>query len=131
MFRRSVLLIVATLVAVLGVAVGATLAVRPDSGPREIVLVARGMSFYVNGDSSPNPTISVRPGEHVRFVLRNEAPGLTHDLSIPALNLSVEPIQSGASRSVSVLVPHRPGAFFYVCRPHSQMMKGALTISRP
>ena len=129
MFRRPLLLTVATLVAVLCVAVGVTRAVRPEPEPREIVLVARGMAFYVDGVPSPNPAIQLHAGEYVRFVLRNEASGLTHDLSIPALNLAIDPLEAGASRSVSILVPHRAGEFPYICRPHAQMMKGTLTIS--
>jgi plastocyanin len=126
---RGSLLIAATTVAVLGLAVGVTLAVRPEPEPRELVLVARGMAFYVNGDPSPNPTIQLRPGEHVRFVLRNEAAGFTHDLSIPALDLTIEPVESGAMRSVSIRVPHLSGAYPYVCRPHAQMMKGTVAVS--
>jgi hypothetical protein len=128
MFRRS-LLVAATTIAVLGLAVGVTLAVRPDPQPRELVLVARGMAFYLHGDPSPNPPIQLRPGEHVRFVLRNEAAGLTHDLSIPALGLTIEPVESGAARSVSIRVPHLSGAYSYVCRPHAQMMKGTVAVS--
>jgi hypothetical protein len=110
-------------------AAAVTVAVRPDPEPREIVLVARGMAFYVGDDPTPNPVVHVRAGEHVRFLVRNEAPGLSHDLSIPALNLAVEPVQTGETRSVSILVPHRSGAYVYICRPHAQMMKGTLTIS--
>jgi plastocyanin len=128
MFRRS-LALVATTMTVLGLAVGVTLAVRPDPEPRELVLVARGMAFYVHGNPSPNPTIQLRPGEHVRFVLRNEAAGFTHDFSIPALDLMIEPVESGAVRSVSIRVPHRSGRYPYVCRPHAQMMKGTVAVS--
>jgi plastocyanin len=128
MFRRSALIIVAT-VALLGLAVGVTLAVRPDTEAREIVLTARGMSFYLDHVTGPNPTIRLLPGEHVRFVLRNEAAGLAHDLSIPGLNLQMGPVPTGASRAVLVRVPATPASFPYVCRPHAQMMRGDVIVS--
>lgn len=130
MFRRSILVGLAT-VALVGLAVGVTLAVRPGDDVRDIVLTARGMSYYVGGDSQPNPTIHVRRGERVRFVLRNEAAGFAHDLSIPALNVALDPIDAGASRAVEVRIPREAGTFEYVCRPHAQMMRGVLVVSDP
>lgn len=128
MFRRSVLVGLAT-VALVALAVGVTLAVRPGDDVRDIVLTARGMSYYVSGDTQPNPPIRVRPGERVRFVLRNEAAGFAHDLSIPALDVAVDPIEAGESRAVEAQVPREPGTFEYVCRPHAQMMRGVLVVS--
>jgi plastocyanin len=128
MTRRS-LLIAATTVTLLVLAVGVTTAVRPGAETRDVVLTARGMSFYLEGNSSPNPTIQLRAGEHVRFVLRNEATGLLHDLSIPELGLAVEPIQAGSSRAAVVRVPAAPGAFPYICRPHAQMMQGTVVVA--
>lgn len=128
MFRRS-LVFAAIIFALAGAAVGATLALRPGAAPRDVVLVARGMSFFVEGDASPNPTIRVRAGEHVRFVLRNEAPGLEHDLAIPALGVALEPLAAGESRSLSVRIPAAAGTHPYLCRPHARMMRGTLTIN--
>jgi len=128
MRRHIVLVSVLTLLAV-GLGVGVTLAVRPDSAPREVVLTARGMAFYVDGDDAPNPAISVRPGEYVRFVLRNEAPGFVHDLAVPAMNVAIEPIPAGESRAVIVRVPKLAGPVTYVCRPHAYMMSGTIVPS--
>ena len=128
MVRRSVVSVL-MLIAVAGAAVGATLAFRPAPEPRDIVFVARRMAFHVDGDSSPNPIVHVKPGEHVRFVLRNEAAGFEHDLAIPALGLALAPIAAGESRVASVRIPARPGGFPYVCRPHAQMMRGTLVVA--
>ena len=128
MFRRSILVGIATL-ALVALAVGVTLAVRPGDETRDIVLTARGMSFYVAGDARPNPAIHVRPGERVRFVLRNEAPGFAHDLSIPSLNVAVDPVEAGGSRTMHVRVPSQPGTLEYVCRPHAEMMRGVLVVA--
>jgi hypothetical protein len=123
MKRRIALVVVLTLIAgALGV--GVTLAVRPDAPPRDIVLTARGMAFFLDGDNTPNPAIAVTPGEHIRFILRNDAPGLMHDLYIPALGVDLQQISAGESRAVMVRIPQLAGPAVYLCRPHAQMMKG-------
>ena len=46
---------------------------------REIHLVTRDMAFYLEGDSqTPNPTLTVRAGESIRIVVRNDDQGLMH-----------------------------------------------------
>ena len=127
--RHLVLVGLLTVIAAAALGVGVTLAVRPDPGPREIVLTARGMAFYVDGGPTPNPAIPVRPGEYVRFVLRNEAPGLLHDLAIPDLHASLEPVAAGESRALVVRIPRLTGPVRYICRPHGQMMSGTLVPS--
>ena len=50
----------------------------------EIILVARGMTFYLDGEpGTPNPTLEVKAGERVRVVLRNQDRGMTHDFAVP------------------------------------------------
>jgi hypothetical protein len=114
----------------LGVASGAAVAVtrslRPP--PREITLVARGMAFYVEGQSAANPTLTVYAGETIRLTLRNEAPGLQHDLAIPALGAATDPLAAGGSRTIAVVVPDEPMTIDYVCRPHATMMRGRLQV---
>lgn len=130
MGRRIARVALLTVVAA-ALGVGVTLAVRPDPQPREIVLTARGMAFYVDGDDRPNPALRVRPGEYVRFVLRNEAPGFVHDLAIPEMNVSLEPIAAGQSRATVVRVPALTGPVRYVCRPHERMMSGTIVPAGP
>jgi plastocyanin len=127
--NRRPLFVAAATVVLVALAVAVATAVRPGAETREIVLSARGMSFYLDGDPSPNPTIRLRAGERVRFVLRNEAAGLAHDLFIPGLGVSLEPIQSGASLAAVVRVPAAPGTFPYICRPHAQMMQGTVVVA--
>ena len=60
------------------------LASSPADDVHEIRLVVRDMNFYVEGESQPNPTLSVKAGEQVRLVLKNEDPGMQHDFVVKA-----------------------------------------------
>jgi len=72
-----------------------------DLAPREIVVVARGMTFTLaQRPDAPNPVIRLRAGERVKLVLRNEAPGLLHDLTIPAWNVQLTQIRAGESSAL-------------------------------
>jgi plastocyanin len=98
---------------------------------REVTVVARGMSFIVEDVSTTsNPVIPLRAGERVRFVLRNEAPGLLHDFVIPAWDVTIDQIRAGESRDVTFVVPNTPGRFEYRCRPHAEMMTGFVEVTR-
>ena len=110
----------------------ASLACSSSAVPtREVVVIARGMSFIVQGDTdTPNPVIQLRAGEHVRVVLKNEAPGLLHDFAIPDWNVEIEQIRAGESRDVTFTVPDTPGRFAYRCRPHAEMMNGFIDVTR-
>ena len=103
----------------------------PHAGPtRDIILVARGMAFvYEDQPQEANPPIQLRAGERVRLVLRNEAPGLLHDIDIPALDVRLEQMRAGESRDVTFTVPAVHGQHEYRCRPHSAMMKGIVEIA--
>ena len=103
-------------------------AVKP--APREIIVLARGMTFVLASDpEAPNPVIPLRAGEHVRLVLRNEAPGLLHDFQIPAWNVQVDQIRAGETSEVTFTVPSAAGRYQYLCRPHSEMMKGFVEVT--
>jgi plastocyanin len=96
---------------------------------REIHLVARGMAFYLEADpTTPNPTIVVRRGEHVRVVLSNQTPGIDHDLAVASLGVGLTPIAAGRTAALDLEVPDQPGRHEYVCRPHAVMMKGVVEI---
>ena len=77
----------------------------------------------------PNPRIQLRAGERVRLVLRNEAPGLLHDIAIPALDVQLEQMRAGESRDVIFTVPAVHGQHEYLCQPHAAMMKGIVEIA--
>ena len=97
----------------------------------QVTVVARGMSFVLPDRADiPNPVISFHAGERVHLVLKNEAPGILHDLVIPEWDVEVQPIRAGESRDVTFTVPETPGRFEYRCRPHSGMMTGFVEVTR-
>ncbi len=96
--------------------------------PREITLVAKQMAFYVEGDSSPNPVIRLKPGERVRFTLRNEDRGVEHDFTIRALGVATGTLRTAERGSVVFEVPKRIGEYRYTCKPHAKMMAGTVTV---
>jgi plastocyanin len=118
----------ALVVALVALALVPALSWMPD---REVVLVVRGMAFYVDGQDVPNPTIEVRAGERVRVVLRNEDRGLTHDFAVLALDRALDPIHWHETSAVVFTAPSEPGSYDYVCRPHALMMHGRLVVVAP
>lgn len=101
-----------------------------STAAREIVLVARGMTFVLESDpDTANPVIQVRPGEQIKLTLRNEAPGLMHDFRIPSLNVKSEQIRTGQSTSVFFTAPGAVGRYDYTCGPHSTLMRGAIEVT--
>ena len=102
-----------------------------DPGPqtREIVLVARNMAFYLDGNPTPNPTLRVKAGERITLVLRSEDAGITHDFAVKSWNVGTNFLTGKGSVSVSFRIPERnDGPQEYVCSAHSVMMKGAIEI---
>ena len=101
----------------------------PAGAPRDVTLVARGMTFVLADHSETvNPVIELRANERVRLVLRNDAPGLIHDIQIPAWDVAVDPIRAGQTAEVVFTVPRTPGRFPYVCRPHAELMSGFIEV---
>jgi heme/copper-type cytochrome/quinol oxidase subunit 2 len=102
------------------------------NGPREIVVVARGMTFTLPSDpDTPNPLIRLKPGEQVTITLRNEAPGLIHDFRIPSWDFKTDQVRGGESTSVALTVPGSQGRYEYMCGPHSNMMHGFVEVTAP
>ncbi|MGH9257918.1 MAG: cupredoxin domain-containing protein [Vicinamibacterales bacterium] len=107
----------------------ALIPVVSNTPDREIVLVVKGMAFYLEGDlRTPNPTLEVKAGERVRVVVRNEDRGMTHDFAAPALDAALTPMQWNESGEVIVEAPGTPGTYEYICRPHQLMMRGAIRV---
>ena len=97
--------------------------------PREVTVVARGMTFVLaDAPDTPNPVIQLRAGERVRLVLKNEAPGLLHDIQIPAWKVQVDQIRAGQRAEVAFTVPSDVGRYQYRCRPHSELIKGFVEV---
>jgi plastocyanin len=97
--------------------------------PREVTVIARGMTFVLADEpDTPNPVIQLRAGERVRLVLKNEAPGLLHNIRIPLWNVEVNQIRAGQTAEVAFTVPSALGRYEYLCRPHSELMKGFVEV---
>ena len=96
--------------------------------PREIVLVARDMTFYLDGGSAENPTLRLKPGEDVRLVLRNEEPGVVHDFAVSAWKVGTRRLQARERDTVTFCVPETPGHYEYLCNPHASMMRGIIEV---
>ena len=96
---------------------------------RELVLVVKGMSFYLEGASlTPNPTLDVRAGERVRVVVRNQDRGMTHNFAVPALGVELAAMQWSESGEVVFEAPDKPGTYQYECTPHRLMMRGTIRV---
>ena len=118
-------------IAVIAVIAGAVIPVSMKAPSREVILVVRNMAFYLESDpATPNPTIEVKAGEHVRIVLRNDDRGFTHDFAVPQLNAALDGINWNQSDDVVIDVPDTPGTYQYVCRPHALMMRGTLRVTQ-
>jgi plastocyanin len=101
------------------------------SAVRDVTLVTRGMTFALaERPDEPNPMLRFRSGERVRLMLKNEATGLSHDVAIPAWNVSVDPIPSGQVATTVFTVPDVAGPVEYLCRPHAAMMNGVVDVTR-
>lgn len=127
------------LVAAAAIGVGALLPLGADSvwpgevahsanAPREIVLVARDMSFYLDGAGAENPTLRLKAGEDIRLVLRNEEPGVTHDVVVSAWKVATRRLQARERDAVVFRVPDVPGRYEYLCNPHASMMRGIIEV---
>lgn len=117
--------------AVTALAVAALLPLLADpapSAPREIVLVARNMTFYLDGDPTPNPTIRIRANGPVRIVLRNEDAGMTHNLVIDAWGVTTAALRGVGETSLELRAPARAGRLDYYCGPHARTMRGVVEI---
>lgn len=88
-----------------------------------VVVVAKDMKF-----NQTNPTIYVRPGTKIRLILRNEDPGMRHDLVLEALGLETPIIKEGESAVLEFVVVDE-GLFEYICSLHPVLMKGILMVS--
>ena len=104
--------------------------VLTNAHTREIRLFVHDMAFYLEGDSTPNPTIDVRAGERVRVVVRNDERGVNHDFAVPAARAAVDTLKWKDEGDVTFEAPGVPGDYEYVCRPHLLMMKGTLRVTQ-
>lgn len=118
---------IATLAIVMTIAIS-TMSDRPQPGKtafggvHTVVLTAKDMKFNMS-----NPTIAVAPGEIVRIVIRNEDPGMKHDLLIPQLQLRTPVLEFGDEAVLQFRVP-KTGSLEYLCSFHPISMRGLLEV---
>jgi hypothetical protein len=119
-----------TLVVVLMLGAGILLPrlVSTRGGPREVQIVVRDMTYYVDGSSEPNPALVLTPGEDVRVSLRNDDKGMVHDFSIPAWGVGTKIVEWQKQESVTFRVPASASSGTYACTPHSVMMSGRILL---
>ena len=121
---RIVLLVAVCLI------VGTLIPVMSRTEVRQINLVVRDMAFYLADDpQTANPTITVKAGETVQIVIRNEDRGLKHDFALPIVDAATRTLAFGEQSDVTLTVPSQPGTYEYFCRPHRAMMRGVITVS--
>jgi plastocyanin len=130
--HRSIARLFIALTAALALGVAALLPLRAgtrDEKPRrDVVLVARDMAFYLEGEGLENPTLRFKAGEEIHLVLRNEETGVAHDFSVREWNVATRRLQGRGSDMLTFRVPDRPGRYDYLCNPHASMMRGIIEV---
>jgi plastocyanin len=96
---------------------------------REIRIVARDMTFYVDGQPAPNPTLYARAGERVRVVFRNADVGMSHDFVIRPWRVTTRLLKGKGEDAIEFTVPMARGTYDYTCTPHAEMMSGTLVVN--
>jgi plastocyanin len=97
-------------------------------GARDLLIVARGMTYYVDGGDEPNPSLQFKPGEQIKLTFRNEDAGMEHDFAIPGWGLATKRLQGEGQDVVAFTVPGRAESGKYACTPHSEMMNGQVVV---
>lgn len=96
---------------------------------RDVKLVVRGMTYYLEDSDVPNPTLKFTAGEQVRLTLRNEDRGMTHDFNIRTWGVATKVLENKKQDSITFRVPRRgTDATTYTCTPHTAMMNGAIVV---
>ena len=126
---RNRFLAVGVMIAVAVVVLLPILASTWGGGVREIQVVTRDMTFYVDGSPEPNPAIVVRAGERVKLVLRNEDAGMSHDFTVKAWTVNTKLLEDrGEQDVITFQAPTERGSTTYSCTPHAKMMSGILRV---
>lgn len=99
-----------------------------STGPREVRLVVRDMTFFVEGDEAANPTLRFRAGEQVRLILRNDDAGMKHDFVVKKWNVASALLEGEGEAVVEFRVPEERGSETYSCTPHPLMMRGTIAV---
>jgi plastocyanin len=107
---------------------GAIVLSARSTGPWEIRIVAREMTFYVDGEAEPNPTLRLHAGEDVRIVFRNEDAGIKHNFTIPEWGVATRRVDGRGETSIAFRAPDQAVTRNYQCTPHAAMMRGTIAV---
>ena len=103
--------------------------VSSREGVRDVTVVVRHMTYYLEGSDAPNPALRFTAGEQVRLTLRNEDTGMMHDFNIPSWNVATKVLDGKGQDSVTFRVPAGSSQpISYTCTPHSAMMNGSIVV---
>ena len=91
---------------------------------RNIEIEIRDMAF-----ATDNPTVYLRAGETVRFIITNLDEGMIHDFSIEGTDVRTRIMNYGEQDSVIFQVPPSADDMVYLCTLHILTMRGSLSIS--
>jgi len=138
---------IALLSALMIVLVGATGVIVPSMAAsettREISIVARNMAFVIETPDSTrstesrdsrdlmgqsNPTITVKAGQKITIILRNDDPGMEHDLVIEGLHVEIDVTSFGQTTRLTFTAPREPGTYVYLCSFHPRSMRGVFIV---
>jgi hypothetical protein len=125
--RTRLLLTTACVVALAGLFALLPLGAR-SLEPREVVVIARQMSFYAGGGTTANPTIRMAPGERIRITLISADPGFDHDFAVTAWDVKTPVLHGEGRTSILIQAPDKPGKATYVCSIHASMMSGTIEV---
>lgn len=126
--NKAILVAVVLTAAAVIVSLLPMLASTPADPIRDVRIVTRDMTFYVEGSDEPNPTLTFRAGEQVRILLKNEDDGMDHDFSVPAWQTKTKLLTGRGEDALVIRVPSRTGSESYTCTPHAEIMRGTIRI---
>jgi plastocyanin len=96
---------------------------------RDVTLVVRNMTYYLEGSDAPNPALRFAAGERVRVTLRNEDGGMSHDFTIKTWGVATQVLEGKGQNTVTFRVPARSAVQpAYTCTPHTAMMNGTIVV---
>jgi plastocyanin len=116
------------IVSIVLAAAGVLAVAAQGTSPRDVHMVVRNMTYYLDGSGEPNPTLRLRPGEKVRIVLRNEDAGMHHDFVVPDWDAATGLVAGKREAGVVIQAPSHAGRTIYHCTPHAQTMRGTILV---
>ena len=102
---------------------------RSATSDHLVVIIARDMAFYVEGQNEPNPTLTLPTDARVTIELHNADPGMIHDLLVESIDgVHTEALSHGQSDRVTFRTPRKPWQTEYICTFHGLTMRGRLRV---